>query len=664
MTDILDNYKYLSSPESDASSMYSAILSSNDTDHEEVNKNKLNKEFEFPKKNPVEYYQVANPYAGSLWYSTNGEKGSEAISKIQERVKNSKKRNVDEIALPPRLDSLANKKVDSPIKNEHFSDVLGCCSPITKTTTEKFSESRYRRALEELIETEIKYHKDLSLVNTVYRSLLHNSRKYKNILNNGEEAVIFGNIDTIVEVSHLLSRDLLKGIKEKSNYQAIENATVKEQIAVSRVESLDIGEILDNYVNRFKIAYSSYFQNHKPQMQELTRCSNFSGPKVKKWLKECEFLAKSQSDCWSFESLLIKPIQRLPKYLLLIDKLLDSSCDDVSFDKIQHLCDAKNHLEQLLDRLNNVSLDEAEKHSDAAETADIATHIRDVNKLTSSGASKVTREEYSLIVKEFKIKYIKLQELRKVIIENLPYLLNFIDNHLKFAESWRVFMEYGDNETDDHFIKSIYSSYSEKLQDQKKKTMLVVSNINETIVKALDLSIEHCAGVKAKVNRHNTHRAAYVNYINKEKHRMKGPKTTNKPFKFHNSEDENAQEYVVIENQILDEVPILNEHLDALLHYTTLSYHRALSEWLKSLSGERQLAQIKEALDNGDWTLGNNMDIIELHEISRHHTKMALDEFTTGSEFSRLQSPYKDKNVDSCVRIYHSKVIRRLFGTF
>lgn len=646
-----DTQSIPSSPDSETSSWYSTILSSNDTDHEEMNKSQKP---EFPKRNPVEFYQMSNPYANSLWYSTTGDKGSEAIGKIQERVKIFKKREVDELIVPPRMESLSRKKVDSPIKNESFLDGFDnvqCDSPKFKGLSNIHAETPYRKALQELIETEIKYQGHLSLVNTVYRALLHNSRKYRNILNQAEEAVIFGNIDTIIDLSQLLVRDLLKGIQRYTLGNYNKNSKVQEQISASEVESFDIGESFDNLLNRIKIGYGSYFQNHQSQLKQLKKCSHFGGPKVKKWLDECAFLAKAKSDCWDLESLLIKPIQRLTKYTLLLDRLLASCCDDISFEYIQHLCDAKAHLEILLREFNQTStmVDElAAPHTDA-ESA--------YSKVTTRGSS-LSKKEYAVMVKEFKLKFTHLQAFKREVIYSLRPLLMFLDDHKKFAECWQAFMEHDDNVVDERYIKSIYSSYIEKVKDQQKRAQLVVVNIKETIVKAFDLAIEHCNNVRVKINKHSTYRAAYKNYINKEK--SKGSDLQH--FKATHGTIADAQEYVVIENEILDEVPVLNAYLEEFLHYIVLSYHRIILMWLKDLSGEAHVVNYKERLDNGTLTMGNNFDIVELYSISRYHTKMALEDLSLDSPSSKVCA-YRDKNIDTTIRIYQSRVIRRLFGT-
>lgn len=629
-----------------------------------MDKSKLNQTFEFPKRNPVEYYQLSNPYAGSLWYSTAGEKGSEAIGKIQDRVKNNRKRNVEELILPARMESLSNKKVDSPIKNEMFMNVLDdTLSDIHDHEPMRLNiaATNYRRALEELIETEKKYHSDLVLINSIYRSLLHNSRKYKNILNQDEEAIIFGNIETVIDLSKLFIRDLLKGIENEAVGEFDEGVTIKKRIAMSKVENFDIGETFNNFLPRFRISYTSYFQNHNAQIQELTKCSNFSGPKVSKWLDECAFLAKSQSDCWNFESLLIKPVQRLSKYTLLIDALLDASCDDLSFEIIQHLCDSKAHLEKLLDGLNNISsLPSTGSHEAIISQADSESLGKDT---TTFDPSNTQNKEYATLVKAFKLRYTKVQILKKEILYSLSPLVTFMDEHRQFAKSWQKLMEYGDNEKDSHFINSIYSSYIEKLEDQKNKTKLMVHEVKEGIVKALELSLEHCHSVKTKVNKHRMYRTAYLNYIEKERSKIKGL-PFGKNLRGETSGYRDAQEYIVIENQINDEVPALVGQLDALLHYAILSYHRMVSEWLKYLAGEKQLLHMSESLKAGSWKLGNNFDIIELHMISKYHTKLALEEFSSHVEYDDTHPIYEDRNVDTTVKIYRSRVIRRLFGTF
>lgn len=160
-----------------------------------------------------------------------------------------------------------------------------------------------------------------------------------------------------------------------------------------------------------------------------------------------------------------------------------------------------------------------------------------------------------------------------------------------------------------------------------------------------------------QINKHSTYRAAYINYINKEKTKA----STHHNFKETKGSYSDAQEYVIIENQILDEVPLLNDYLDTFTHRIILSYHRMIQNWLKDLSGESQLERYQEGLENGTFEMGNNFDIVELYTISRYHTKMALEEFSLESPSSKVHS-YKDKNIDTTIRIYQSRVIRRLFG--
>ncbi|KAH3672764.1 hypothetical protein WICMUC_004170 [Wickerhamomyces mucosus] len=605
--------------------------------------------------------KTVNPYGTSLWYNTAGDFGNHAIGEIQKRViiesKRKRKLQNESNFLPPtRFDSLNNgtKRVDSPIKDEVFligADNLKLYTDIgngnsgTISGTEvkslshsKISESRFHKSIRELIESEMKYAKDISLISSIYRTILH-SRKYKNILSSDQESIIFSNIDIIGDLSNLLIKDLRKAYNISS-----ENVSF-----LDKMEEVDVGEVLSTYFVRIRKTYESFFNTHKTQITTLNQCNKLGGPKVKKWLDECAYLSRSQSDCWDFEGLLIKPIQRVPKYLLLINTILESIDDHgVPFEVVDHLYNSKTLVERWLDVLNsqqNALLFPSNLITETGPVPEIQKLVYEQHVLS--------KREYADSINEFKVKYYKLSELKKKIKQSLEPMLTFVRYQKHLSNSWQNFMEHeNDEQLEDHYIKSIYSCYHEKLCIQESKTKLIITEIDQKIIKAIDLVLEKCNAIKVQVKKHSNDRDAYISYIRKD----------DKSY-FPRSFSANAvQEYVTIENQIKDELPVMLDKIQKLFHYITLRYDSLIVEWFKILSGDQQIASYSEALKSKSLTLGDNFDIIELYCISKRETKKAIQDLCSVDDSSSKNGLLLDSLVSNELQINSSKVVRRLFG--
>ncbi|CDR44082.1 CYFA0S13e03026g1_1 [Cyberlindnera fabianii] len=671
---------------SDASSIYSEVLSLHaaSTNSEPT----LDDSVSVLKPDPSINYQITNPYANSLWYNTRGEVGNETINDIKQRVA---KRKLEEAVKPPaRLESLSSKKIDSPISNEAFFngfDNVDCPSPKYKglktpdTEHRNATEKKYGHALKELITTEIKYHEDLTLTKTVYRSILHSNKKYKHILSSKQEAVIFSNLETICDLSGLFIRDVTKVMSRSCN--GYFDFDINKHFGLVDVSSVDIGDFLKSYFIRLSIAYTSYFESHRKQMEELEQCTKYGGPNVSKWLNECEYLAKAKSDCWSLEALLIQPIQRLPSYLLMIDSLLESS-DEMSYEYIEQLYDAKTYLEKLLDKLNSraviLAADESTTDKGLSMNKPSIELVREaktyLGKLRGDRPSKIpvppdsqdleplmvlqdrqnkraqlekaminireSRQEYVDLVNQFKTVYTNLKHFKKELKTCSQSLFKSVEYQKSLVEKWRAFMEYEDNDLDNYYIKSIYSSYSEKVSDQEAKTKIVSMKIEEKLGKALELALENCAAVKYRIKKHNNSRGAYVRYLKHQGHMSE-------------TQGFEAQEYIAIENQIKEDLPPLLEKMSQFFHYTSLMYSSIIQEWFKMMAGGNQLEVYQDALRQGDLEMGDNFDIIEIYSTSKHSTRLALKDMCS------REAPYSEVN-SALLRIHRSKVVRRLFG--
>ncbi|KAH3687799.1 hypothetical protein WICPIJ_001222, partial [Wickerhamomyces pijperi] len=631
----------------------------------------------------------ANPYANSLWYNARGSFGNQAIDAIQERVQQqrqtgSRKRAIEEyvsqsgsstqvdeaedddddsLFVPPQRDeSLAFKKVDSPILSKHFFtdpskawNVVdsACASPKYKGLSP--TGEQFGKAFKELFDTELKYSSDLNLIESVYRALFK-SRKYRNVVSTNEEKIIFSNIASITELSLLFLKQIRRLLR-------FEGDIFNPVVSLSEV---DIGQLLLEYFNRIKGTYASYFQTHEARIATLEKCQRLNGPKYEKWLADGAYLCKAQSDCWDLESLLVKPIQRVSKYLLLLNVLIDSVSDAAGSQIKDNLVNARTHLERWLDELNS-----SQRPRSADESCDDSKLADDPVKKQVYEQHYDTHQAHIHSIDEFKAKYSKLQQFARSVEESMPPMLKFIRYQRHYAETWHRFMQYQEEEDNDceeegggdegeeeagnrHYIHSVYNSYTEKLSTQETQTKLAINSIHERIIKATSLTLETCESVRHHIKSQTNSKPAYLAYL------ANPTKTPSRA----------VQEYITIQNQLQDELPKLNKLLEHFCHYISLDYAKIISEWLSTLAGDKQIAKYLDLVKSGEFTRGDNFDIIEIYSAMKIQTKEALrdlcvdlsasDIFVRSNQYAQLSGDVK--GVKGEVRISSSRVVRRLFG--
>jgi len=110
---------------------------------------------------------------------------------------------------------------------------------------------------------------------------------------------VFHNVEDIFKLSEQLTADL-------------------EEITLEKVLTTAVGSTLLHYAPLFRI-YQSYLENYDDAVRVLTQ--------LRKDKPDFDFFCKLQEKCegLSLESFLIMPVQRLPRYLLLLSELIKRS---------------------------------------------------------------------------------------------------------------------------------------------------------------------------------------------------------------------------------------------------------------------------------------------------------------------------------------------------
>lgn len=174
---------------------------------------------------------------------------------------------------------------------------------------------RRQNALRELYETECQFAQDMAVVVRLY---LCSSADVG--LSPDLTAALFSNITEILDVS--------------LSFVAILEANVPEQICSgSSLGAEDIHSDIDVQVGHAMCLFLTAPMYHAFEVyahsnqEQMTICFALRkmGKSVQKWLSECGREAQGLTTAWSLDALLIKPVQRLGKYPLFLDTLMEST---------------------------------------------------------------------------------------------------------------------------------------------------------------------------------------------------------------------------------------------------------------------------------------------------------------------------------------------------
>ncbi|XP_050309529.1 protein still life, isoform SIF type 1 isoform X3 [Anthonomus grandis grandis] len=208
--------------------------------------------------------------------------------------------------------------------------------PISTPGRQLSDAEKLRKVIMELVDTERTYVKHL---NSLLENYLEPLKK-ETFLSGAEINALFGNIQEIVAFQRQFLRNLEEAIELEPDFQKFEYPHHFKNILFS------IGSAFLYYVNHFKL-YSSFCASHSKAQKVLH--PNEGNQALQ------EFLASrnpKQQHSSTLESYLIKPIQRILKYPLLLQQLRNLT--DPSTDEHQHLVEALKCMEKVAEHINEM----------------------------------------------------------------------------------------------------------------------------------------------------------------------------------------------------------------------------------------------------------------------------------------------------------------------
>ncbi|KAJ5314021.1 uncharacterized protein N7443_000905 [Penicillium atrosanguineum] len=197
-----------------------------------------------------------------------------------------------------------------------------------------------RHIIKELVDTEYTFGRDMKVVDDIYKGTSSSCLD----LSVDDVKVLFGNSDQIVQFSMSLQDALKKAARSvyvmprsqrwasrrnTRNPQAVADEQPDGEGDITNVEkdrATNIGAAFVTHMTQMEKVYTEYLRNHDAANKKLQLLQH--NPKVAIWLKECRDWASDLTSAWDLDSLLVKPVQRILKYPLLLADLLESTPEE------------------------------------------------------------------------------------------------------------------------------------------------------------------------------------------------------------------------------------------------------------------------------------------------------------------------------------------------
>lgn len=243
-----------------------------------------------------------------------------------------------------------------------------------------------RHIIKELVDTEHSFGQDMRVVDDIYRGTSNAA-----IISAEDVKTLFGNSDQIVAFStNFLDalKQAAKGVyilpkSKRWRSNRTSNATsysgnTDDQSSISGGELTDeerdrktfVGEAFGHHMANMEKIYGDYLKNHDAANQKLQILQK--NQKVQIWLKECRAYAHDLTSAWDLDSLLVKPVQRILKYPLLLDQLLEATPEnhpdyillDVAAREMKGISMRINEMKKRADLMEQVTNTRKRKESD------------------------------------------------------------------------------------------------------------------------------------------------------------------------------------------------------------------------------------------------------------------------------------------------------------
>lgn len=200
--------------------------------------------------------------------------------------------------------------IEGMLRLEVASAVHLCRADDQPRITQKFSLIR------ELVDTERTFASDMAVLMDIYYGSL-GTKEYFGYISRTDVLKLFSNVDQSLALARQFSIQLQQAIPS----YVFESKKFAKNLLLADVETR-VADVFLEFLPAIRAAFQAYCDTNQTQMDTFYRIRTLACPKLDQWLNECFERSKPLTSAWTLDSLLIKPVQRLLKYPLLLAGLV------------------------------------------------------------------------------------------------------------------------------------------------------------------------------------------------------------------------------------------------------------------------------------------------------------------------------------------------------
>ncbi|KAJ3326754.1 hypothetical protein HDU76_012676, partial [Blyttiomyces sp. JEL0837] len=277
------------------------------------------------------------------------------------------------------------------------------------------------KIIKELVETEQRYLNDMKVLKEVYVIPATEERA----LPAADVKILFSNLDLIIDTSTKFLEVL--------------------QIA-STEEPQWIGKAFLENIQMIEDSYCEYCKHNEAAMNKLADyASPECPPNIRQFLKTCQVNLQGKTGAWDLSSLVIKPVQRVLKYPLLVKQLLKET--PPKHADFESLITASEEIENVAEKINDVKKrkDTVEKYVEGKGKVNVihgiskkfTRGVQELKQITGT-AGEITRDEqYNILVEKLNAMFAKVTLLHK----DLALWVRSVKEYLEIQENVSVSFE-------------------------------------------------------------------------------------------------------------------------------------------------------------------------------------------------------------------------------
>ncbi|KAF2440995.1 hypothetical protein P171DRAFT_434694 [Karstenula rhodostoma CBS 690.94] len=185
-------------------------------------------------------------------------------------------------------------------------------------------QKRYR-VIEELCKTEHSFCVDMMVAHQIFEGTS------KEVLTDEERKLLFSNCKDLENFSHNLWKSLKDAIRPIVNQLPPEESSGAEynefvHCTPENDRQVRVGEVMLAFVPRMERVYTTYYLNYDDASKFIK--ANTQNPELLGWVMACFQHCPNLTTAWDLDSLLIKPVQRMLRYPLLLSELIEKTVPD------------------------------------------------------------------------------------------------------------------------------------------------------------------------------------------------------------------------------------------------------------------------------------------------------------------------------------------------